>query len=76
MRSSSFSNSTTKACVIPFYKKKKKGLVSPDGDNFFFLKKARGQEYNDLKTFRTVISATYDGLDVGVICSGMYASRL
>lgn len=37
--------------------------------------KSRGRS-NDLKTFRTVIFATYDGLDIGLICGWMYASRL
>lgn len=39
------------------------------------LIKSRGRS-NDLKTFRTVIFATYDGLDIGLICSWMYASGL
>lgn len=28
-----------------------------------------------LKTFRTIIFTTYDGLDIGLVCSGIYTSR-
>lgn len=52
-----------KAWVIPFYT-----ASAPT-----VLIKSRGRS-NDLKTFRTVIFATYDGLDIGLICSWMYAS--